>query len=177
MPAIAIEDPRNTVFISAASVWEIAIKRRLGKLAFQGSACSAIGANGFQELPVVPLDAEDAGDLGWHNASLRLKLGFAVGGRQAESSARSVAAARGRGGNMTRAQRRDDAAWLQTCSFGETNSPPSARHPGGIGIQRKYFQEFAVDGMTDPSIYETHNLHGHNDPLAENFRSGPKHEA
>ena len=28
-----IEDPRNDVFLSAASVWEIAIKRRLGKLA------------------------------------------------------------------------------------------------------------------------------------------------
>jgi PIN domain nuclease of toxin-antitoxin system len=27
-----IEDPRNDVFLSAASVWEMAIKRRLGKL-------------------------------------------------------------------------------------------------------------------------------------------------
>jgi len=63
----AIEDPRNNVFVSAASVWEIAIKRRLGKLAFQGSACSAIGANGFHELPVVPLDAEDAGNLAWQH--------------------------------------------------------------------------------------------------------------
>ena len=64
----AIEDPRNNVFISAASIQEIAIKRRLGKLAFLGSASSAIGANGFHELPVVPLDAEAAGDLAWqHN--------------------------------------------------------------------------------------------------------------
>jgi PIN domain nuclease of toxin-antitoxin system len=63
----AIEDPRNNVFISGASVWEIAIKRRLGKLAFQGSACSAIGANRFQELPVVAQDAEDAGNLAWHH--------------------------------------------------------------------------------------------------------------
>lgn len=63
----AIEDPRNNVFVSAASVWEIATKRRLGKLAFQGSAASAIGANGFHELPVVPIDAEDAGNLAWHH--------------------------------------------------------------------------------------------------------------
>ena len=64
----AIEDLRNNVFISAASIWEIAIKRRLGKLAFFGSASSAIAANGFHELPVVPLDAEAAGDLAWqHN--------------------------------------------------------------------------------------------------------------
>ncbi|WP_158922097.1 type II toxin-antitoxin system VapC family toxin [Acidisphaera sp. S103] len=63
----AIEDPRNDVFISAASMWEIAIKRRLGKLTFHGSASSAIGANGFHELPIVPIDAEDAGNLAWHH--------------------------------------------------------------------------------------------------------------
>ncbi len=63
----AIEDPANNVFISAASVWEIAIKRRLGKLRFQGSAAAAIGANGFHQLPVVPLDAEHAGDLVWEH--------------------------------------------------------------------------------------------------------------
>jgi PIN domain nuclease of toxin-antitoxin system len=61
----AIADPHNDVFISAASVWEIAIKRRLGKLMFHGSASAAIGANGFEELPIVPLDAEDAGNLAW----------------------------------------------------------------------------------------------------------------
>jgi PIN domain nuclease of toxin-antitoxin system len=63
----AIADPLNTLFISAASIWEIAIKRRLGKLAFQGSARSAIGANGFHELPIVPVDAEAAGNLAWHH--------------------------------------------------------------------------------------------------------------
>lgn len=63
----AIEDPRNDVFVSAASVWEIAIKRRLGKLTFHGSASAAIGANGFHELPIVPIDAEDAGNLAWHH--------------------------------------------------------------------------------------------------------------
>ena len=63
----AIEDPLNNVFISAASVWEIAIKRRLGKLAFQGSASAAIAANGFLALPVLPEDAEEAGDLRWEH--------------------------------------------------------------------------------------------------------------
>ena len=32
-----IADPANQVFISAASIWEIAIKRRLKKLDFRGS--------------------------------------------------------------------------------------------------------------------------------------------
>ena len=63
----AIQEPRNAVFVSAATVWEIAIKRRLGKLVFNGSAAAAIGANGFHELPILPLDAEDAGNLSWHH--------------------------------------------------------------------------------------------------------------
>jgi PIN domain nuclease of toxin-antitoxin system len=64
----AIAAPDNTVFVSAASIWEIAIKRRLGKLAFDGSATAAIGANGFRELPLLPIDGENAGDLAWqHN--------------------------------------------------------------------------------------------------------------
>ena len=82
----AIEDPVNNVFISAASVWEIAIKRRLGKLAFSGSACSAISANGFYELPIVPRDAEEAGNLAWPHAdpfdrllvAQAMRLGFVL---------------------------------------------------------------------------------------------------
>jgi PIN domain nuclease of toxin-antitoxin system len=63
-----IADSANQVFISAASIWEIAIKRRLKKLDFRGSAVAAIGANGFHELPILPIDAEVAGALAWqHN--------------------------------------------------------------------------------------------------------------
>jgi PIN domain nuclease of toxin-antitoxin system len=63
-----IADPANQVFVSAASIWEIAIKRRLKKLDFRGSAVAAIGANGFHELPILPIDAEAAGALAWqHN--------------------------------------------------------------------------------------------------------------
>jgi PIN domain nuclease of toxin-antitoxin system len=63
-----IADPANQVFVSAASIWEIAIKRRLKKLDFRGSAVAAIGANGFHELPILPVDAESAGALAWrHN--------------------------------------------------------------------------------------------------------------
>ncbi len=63
-----IADPANQIFVSAASIWEIAIKRRLRKLDFRGSAVAAIGANGFLELPMLPIDAESAGELVWqHN--------------------------------------------------------------------------------------------------------------
>ena len=60
-----IQAPENNVFVSAVSVWEIAIKRRLGKLVFHGPVTATIGANGFLELPVLPIDCEQAGDLGW----------------------------------------------------------------------------------------------------------------
>ena len=46
------------MFVSAASIWEIAIKRRMKKLDFRGSAVAAISANGFNELPILPIDAE-----------------------------------------------------------------------------------------------------------------------
>jgi PIN domain nuclease of toxin-antitoxin system len=63
-----IADPANQAWVSAASIWEIAIKRRLKKLDFRGSAVAAIGANGFHELPILPIDAEAAGTLAWqHN--------------------------------------------------------------------------------------------------------------
>jgi len=60
-----IADPGHQVFVSAVSVWEIAIKRRLGKLAFEGSPAAVIGANGFFELVVTPADGEAAGGLDW----------------------------------------------------------------------------------------------------------------
>lgn len=63
-----IADPANQVFVSAASIWEISIKRRLGKLEFRGSLVTAIGANGFHELPVLPIDAEQAGELEWQHS-------------------------------------------------------------------------------------------------------------
>jgi PIN domain nuclease of toxin-antitoxin system len=62
-----IADPANQVFISGASIWEIAIKRRLKKLDFRGSAVAAIAANGFHELPILPVDAETAGALAWQH--------------------------------------------------------------------------------------------------------------
>lgn len=58
-----IADPVNQVFVSAVSIWEIAIKRRLGKLMFDGSPVAIIGANGFFELVVTPADGELAGGL------------------------------------------------------------------------------------------------------------------
>lgn len=61
--AAAIADAENSVFVSAASIWEIAIKRQLGRLSFKGSPTVAIGRNGFLSLPILPLHAEQAAAL------------------------------------------------------------------------------------------------------------------
>jgi PIN domain nuclease of toxin-antitoxin system len=45
-----IADVDNRVLVSAASIWEIAIKRRLGQLDFKGSPTAAISANGFEDV-------------------------------------------------------------------------------------------------------------------------------
>lgn len=52
----AIADERNTVLVSAVSVWEIATKHRLGKLAMAAAALkqfpSLIDADGFEHLTI-----------------------------------------------------------------------------------------------------------------------------
>ena len=63
--ALAIASPKNRIFVSAVSVWEIAIKRRQGKLAFPGSPFAAVDSNGFIGVPILPIDAERAGGLDW----------------------------------------------------------------------------------------------------------------
>jgi PIN domain nuclease of toxin-antitoxin system len=48
----AIADPRNGVWVSAASVWEIAIKKRLGKLDAPGDLLEVLPASGFEQLAI-----------------------------------------------------------------------------------------------------------------------------
>jgi|SRR5580698_7058992 PIN domain nuclease of toxin-antitoxin system len=59
----AIASPENRVYVSAVSVWEIAIKRTTGKLTFQGSAAKAIEVHEFLPLPISADHAEFAGSL------------------------------------------------------------------------------------------------------------------
>lgn len=61
----AIADPRNRIYVSAASIWEIAIKSAKGKLRFAGAPSSSIERNGFLPLPIAPAHAEIAGMLEW----------------------------------------------------------------------------------------------------------------
>ncbi len=54
----AIRDGRNDVFLSAASIWEIAIKRSLGRLEIPEAASAAAVRLGFEALPVSFAHAE-----------------------------------------------------------------------------------------------------------------------
>jgi len=53
----SIADGRNEIFVSAASIWEIAIKGRLGRLSIPGDPGRFIGGqiveNSFRGLPIV----------------------------------------------------------------------------------------------------------------------------
>jgi len=47
-----IEDGRNVVYVSAASIWEISIKRSLGKLRVPGDVLAEVDAASFIRLPI-----------------------------------------------------------------------------------------------------------------------------
>lgn len=55
----------QTVYVSAVSFWEIAIKRRDGKLTYDGAPRTAAADAGFAELDISAADAETAGALDW----------------------------------------------------------------------------------------------------------------
>lgn len=63
----ALEDERNEVAVSAASVWEIAIKRSLGKLTIEDGWASVLARLGFDPMPVTQVHAEAVEHLPWHH--------------------------------------------------------------------------------------------------------------
>jgi len=65
----ALAMPGNTVFVSAASVWEIAIKRALGRIVFPLEELDIVLARaGFEDLPIAASHAIAAGGLPRHHA-------------------------------------------------------------------------------------------------------------
>ncbi len=63
----AIVDERNDVFVSAASAWEIAIKRALGKLVAPDDVEAGVSQQGFSPLHVTFHHARVAGALPRHH--------------------------------------------------------------------------------------------------------------
>jgi PIN domain nuclease of toxin-antitoxin system len=64
----AIADPNNEPLVSAASVWEIAIKRSLGKLTAPDDLPDTIADEGFAWLPISAQHAWTVRDLPIHHA-------------------------------------------------------------------------------------------------------------
>lgn len=62
-----LRNPQHVVYCSAASLWEIAIKQNVGKLAAPGSLPEMLERYGLEELPVTARDAEATRALPLHH--------------------------------------------------------------------------------------------------------------
>ena len=62
-----IADPQNDVIVSAAAVWELAIKQASGRLEIDADLPGAIERAGFSGLPISLADAEAAAALPQHH--------------------------------------------------------------------------------------------------------------
>lgn len=63
----AIAEPANDTLVSAATVWELAIKQGLGKLRIDADLLAEIDRAGFTGLPVTMEDGNLAGGLPPHH--------------------------------------------------------------------------------------------------------------
>jgi PIN domain nuclease of toxin-antitoxin system len=77
----ALGSPVNDVVVSAASIWEISIKRALGKLRAPSAIVPAIELLGFSVIPILGQDAERAGALPMHHGDPFDRMLVAQAGR------------------------------------------------------------------------------------------------
>jgi PIN domain nuclease of toxin-antitoxin system len=59
----AIANPRNQVYVSAASAWEISIKKSIGKLTAPDDMDAIVENEGFEKLPITLFHGDQAGAL------------------------------------------------------------------------------------------------------------------
>jgi PIN domain nuclease of toxin-antitoxin system len=64
----AIADVENRVVVSAVTVWEISIKRAIGKLEFRHDTLRVLEQTGFEPLDITARHADTAGSLPLHHA-------------------------------------------------------------------------------------------------------------
>ena len=63
----AISNPATVVYVSAASAWEIALRRAVGKLTAPDDLAAQLAPAGLLELPITIADATAAGALPRHH--------------------------------------------------------------------------------------------------------------
>ena len=59
----AIANPRNPVYVSAASTWEVSIKKSIGKLTAPDDMDAIVESEGFEKLPITLFHGDQAGSL------------------------------------------------------------------------------------------------------------------
>jgi PIN domain nuclease of toxin-antitoxin system len=64
---LTFEDERDRAAVSAVSVWEIAIKRSLGKLRIEDGWSRTLTRLGFEALPITAIHAAAVERLPWHH--------------------------------------------------------------------------------------------------------------
>jgi PIN domain nuclease of toxin-antitoxin system len=62
-----LEDPANDVIVSAASIWELEIKRALGKLRFEFDLVIELERRAINAVPITAADAVTAARLPLHH--------------------------------------------------------------------------------------------------------------
>ena len=62
-----IADPRNDVFVSAVTGWEISVKRAKGQIIAPHNLAALVEERGFIHLPLTFHHAEQAGELPMHH--------------------------------------------------------------------------------------------------------------
>jgi PIN domain nuclease of toxin-antitoxin system len=62
-----ISDPSNSVFVSAASIWELEIKAALGKLVVDADLITEVPEAGFSWLPITAQHGRAAAQLPTHH--------------------------------------------------------------------------------------------------------------
>ena len=65
--AAAIADSRNRVFVSCATIWELSIKRNLGKLNVPDNFLTYVDREGFELIPITEAHSWVAGALPLHH--------------------------------------------------------------------------------------------------------------
>jgi PIN domain nuclease of toxin-antitoxin system len=58
-----ISNPDNNIYVSAASIWEISIKKAIGKLEAPSNLTSIVKQKGFDQLPITLEHGEGIGEL------------------------------------------------------------------------------------------------------------------
>lgn len=62
-----ISNPKTAVFVSAISIWEVTVKKQIGKLNIEGDLLIASSESDIELLPFTPLNALTVRDLPLHH--------------------------------------------------------------------------------------------------------------